>query len=85
MLLLIGGAMTVEAYASDGTSGLTADQTIACIRAALTAQPGLINEVDVDDKRGQRLCKVEIMAENGRRDGLHVDVATSRVVKIQKD
>jgi uncharacterized membrane protein YkoI len=84
MLLLIGG-MAVGAHATDTTSALTADQTIACIRTALAAQPGMINEVEAEEKSGQHLCEVEIIAENGQKYELHVDVATNQVVKVEKD
>jgi uncharacterized membrane protein YkoI len=85
MLLLIGGGMTVGAHASDRTSGLTADQLMGCIQAALAAQAGLIKEVEVDEKRGQRLCEVEIIAEDGQGYELHVDVARNQVVKVERD
>jgi hypothetical protein len=80
MLLLTAGGMVV-AHADQTTSALTADQAIACIQTAVSAQAGLVKEIEAEDKAGQRLCEVKIVDEMGKRHKLHVDVATNQVVR----
>jgi hypothetical protein len=81
MLLLTAESMVVAAYAGQTTSALTADQAITCIQTAVSAQAGLVKEVEAEDKGGQRLCEVKIVDEMGKRHKLHIDVATNQVVK----
>jgi hypothetical protein len=82
-LLLTGGGRAVAAPTGQSTSALTADEAIACIRTAVTAQPGLVKEVEGDDEKGKRLCEVKIVDETGKRHKLHVDVQTNQVVKAK--
>jgi ABC-type transport system involved in Fe-S cluster assembly fused permease/ATPase subunit len=65
------------------TSALTADQAIACIRTAVSAQAGMVKEVEAEDEGGQRLCEVKIVDDTGKRYELHVDVTTNQVVKAR--
>jgi uncharacterized membrane protein YkoI len=45
----------------------------------------MIKEVEAEEKSGQHRCEVEIIAENGQKYELHVDVATNQVIKVEKD
>lgn len=82
-LLFTAGGMVVAAHAGQITSALTADQAIACIRTAVSAQAGMVKEVEAEDEGGQRLCEVKIVDDTGKRYELHVDVTTNQVVKAR--
>jgi hypothetical protein len=81
--LFLTGGYALAATSSQSTSALTADEAIACIRAAVAAQAGLVKEVEGDDEKGKRLCEVKIVDETGKRHKLHVDVQTNQVVKAK--
>ena len=82
-LLLTGGGHAVAAPTGQPTSALTAEETIACVRAAVAAQAGLVKEVEGDNEKGKRLCEVKIVDETGKRHKLHIDVQTNQVVKAK--
>jgi hypothetical protein len=81
LLLLTAGGMMVVAHADKNTQALTADHVIACIRTAVSVQPGLVREVETEYERGKWLCEVKLVDEAGKRHKLHVDVATNQVVE----
>lgn len=83
LLLLTTGGMMVVAHADTTTQALAADHVIACIRTAVSVQPGLVKEVEAEYERGQWLCEVKLVDEAGKRHTLHVDVATNQVVKAK--
>jgi uncharacterized membrane protein YkoI len=82
-VLLITGGLVTAARADKTTSGLAADQVIACVKTAVAAQAGLVKDVEVEYERGQWLCEVKLVDEAGKRHTLHVDVATNQVVKAK--
>ena len=82
-MLLITGGLVAAARADKTTSGLAADHVIACIKAAVAAQAGLVKDVEVEYERGQWLCEVKLVDEAGKRHTLHVDVTTNQVVKAR--
>jgi hypothetical protein len=82
-VLLITGGLVAAARADKTTSGLAADQVIACIKTAVAAQAGLVKDFEVEYERGQWLCEVKLVDEAGKRHTLHVDVATNQVVKAK--
>jgi hypothetical protein len=84
-LLLTAGSMMGVAHADKTTPALAADHVIACIRTAVAAQAGLVKEVEVEYKRGQWLCEVEIVDDTGQQYELSVDVTTNQVVKAERD
>ena len=83
LLLLTAGGLGGVAQANKNTEALAADHVMACIRTAVSAQPGLVHEVEVEYERGQWLCEVTLVDNDGRRHKLHVDVATNQVVKAK--
>jgi hypothetical protein len=83
LLLLTGWGMVVVAHAERNTEALAADHVIACIRTAVTAQAGLVKEVEVEYERGQWLCEVKLVDDAGKRHKLRVDVATNQVLKAK--
>jgi acyl-coenzyme A thioesterase PaaI-like protein len=82
-LLLTAVGVMVVAHAGKTTPALSADHVIACIRTAVTAQAGLVKEVEVEYEGQQWLCEVKLVDEAGKRYKLHVDVATNRMVKAK--
>jgi hypothetical protein len=82
-LLLTGGGHAVAAPTAQPPSTLTADEAIACIRTAVTAQAGLVKEVEGDDEGGKRFCEVKIVDETGKKHKLQIDVQTNQIVKAK--
>jgi hypothetical protein len=83
VLLLTTGAMVAAAHESKTPKALAADHVISCIRTAVAAQAGLVKEVEVEYEGAQWLCEVKLIDEMGKRQKLHVDVATNQVVKTK--
>jgi uncharacterized membrane protein YkoI len=77
--------MVAVARADKTTPALAADHVIACIRSAVAAQAGLVKEVEVEYKRGQWLCEVDIVDDTGHKYELSVDVTTNQVVKTERN
>jgi uncharacterized membrane protein YkoI len=84
-LLLTAGSMVDAAHADKTTQALAADHVIACIRTAVAAQVGLVKDVEVEYKRGQWFCEVDIVDDTGQKYELSVDVTTNQVVKAERD
>jgi hypothetical protein len=82
-LLLLGGGSAMAAPPGPPPKALTAEQAIACIRAAVAAQAGWVKDVGGEDERGLRICEVKIVDETGKRYTLHIDVETQQVLKIK--
>jgi hypothetical protein len=80
ILLLTGGSWGV-AQADKTARGLAADHVIACIKTAVEAQAGLVNEVEVEYEGARWLCEVKVVDQAGKRHKLHVDVATNQIVE----
>jgi hypothetical protein len=55
-LLLTAGSLVVAAHAARTTPAFTASQATTCIQTAMAAQSGMVTRVEVEEKRGQRLC-----------------------------
>jgi uncharacterized membrane protein YkoI len=85
MVMPTVGGLTVSAQMTSRHPTITAEQAMACIRTAGAAKPGLVKEVEAEDKKGGRLCEVEIVAENGQEYKVYVDVSTDKVVRIKED
>jgi hypothetical protein len=80
---LLAGGLVVAAEAARSTPALTAAQATACIQAAVAAQPGTLKKLDVKDTGGTRLCRVTMLADDGKTHHLQVDVTTNRVVNAK--
>jgi hypothetical protein len=83
ILVLTEGGYAVAASPRQPSSALTAEEAMACIRTAVATQTGLVKEVEGEEKKGQRLCEVEIVDATGKRHKLYVDVATNQVVQTK--
>jgi uncharacterized membrane protein YkoI len=77
-LTMIG---TGAAQTPQSPEAVTPEQAIECIRTATAATPGRVEGLEVEREKGQLLCEVEVVAENGTRSEIHIDVATSRIVR----
>jgi len=80
---LLAGGLVVAAEAARSTPALTAAQATACIQAAVAAQPGTLKKLDVQETGGTRLCRVTMLADDGKTHHLQVDVTTNRVVNAK--
>jgi hypothetical protein len=74
LLLLFGSAFANE-------RGLPADRVIAAIQTAVAAQPGLIQEVEVDREGGRLIVEVQIISTDGRRIEVKVDPEKNAVMR----
>jgi uncharacterized membrane protein YkoI len=77
-LVMVG---TVAAQSPGADEAITPEQAIECIRTAVAATPGRVEGMEVDREKGQLLCEVEIVAENGSKAEVHVDVSANKVVR----
>jgi uncharacterized membrane protein YkoI len=72
---------TSAAQSPQAQEAITPEQAIECIRTAIAATPGRVEGLEVEREKGQLFCEVEIVAENGTRSEIHIDVATSQIVR----
>lgn len=78
-ILVLAGNTAAQNANSD--EGVTAEQAIACIKTAAANAPGRVESLEVDRERGQLMCEVEIVADDGSESEVHIDVATNKVVR----
>lgn len=72
---------TSSAQNAPTQEAITPEQAIECIRTATGTTPGRVEGLDVELERGQLVCEVEIVAENGAKSELHIDVATNKILR----
>lgn len=75
------GTLSATAKSSRQKPGITPTQVNNVVRTAVAAQPGLINELEVEYKRGGVACEIDIIDAYGKKHEITVDVATNRVIK----
>jgi Peptidase propeptide and YPEB domain len=68
-----------SAFAND--RGLSADRVIAAIQTAVAANPGLIQEVEVDREGGRLIVEVQIISADGRQIEVKVDPEKNAVMR----
>ncbi|MBA2734313.1 MAG: hypothetical protein H0U54_15720 [Acidobacteria bacterium] len=66
-------------------AAIAADQVIASIRTAMIAKPGDMRAVEIEKERGQTICEVEILAQDGKTYEVALDVATNTVIEVEMD
>jgi hypothetical protein len=71
--------------AKQGPAGLTAEQVIASVKTAAAAKPGSVLELEAERERGKLVCEVEILAEDGKKYEVVVDVANNSVAEIEEE
>ena len=62
---------------------ITPDQAIACIKTAIGAKAGNLQELEVKVERNKTVCEVEIIAADGKKFEVYVDVASTKVIRIE--
>ncbi len=60
---------------------LPSEKVIAAIQAAVSAHPGEIKEVEVDEKRGRLLVEVTIIGADGVKKEVQIDPTTNKIAQ----
>ena len=88
-LAMTGGALKAadqDDHDEDETKiALPAEQIIASVRTAIASKPGRILAVEGESEKGQTLCEVEIVADDGKTYEVAVDVATNKAISVELD
>jgi uncharacterized membrane protein YkoI len=80
-VLCLASIGTGVAQTPQAQEAISTEQAIECLRTATAATPGRVEGMEVDHERGQLVCEVEIIAENGAKSEIHVDIATGKVIR----
>lgn len=67
------------AHADDAS--IPVQQLMTAVQTAVSAYPGNIQEVDVEDKKGRKVVEVTIRGTDGKDKELSVDVEKNEVIK----
>ena len=87
-LMLAAGVSGLRAEgqsAKDSKAAISADQAVACVRAAAASKPGDVLALEVEREGGKVVCEVEILAQDGKTYDVEVDVATNAVTEVEED
>jgi uncharacterized membrane protein YkoI len=78
------GAWCLPAVAAEqrAPKHVSAEQAIGCIKIALSAKPGNIREMEVKTESNKTVCEVEIIASDGKKFEVYVDVASGKVLRV---
>lgn len=63
------------------SEGLPADRVIAAIQTAVAANPGLIHEVEVEQKLGKLIIEVKVIDAKGQKIKVKVDPEKNEVIR----
>lgn len=71
LVLAVGGFLVKaeEEGSKQGKAAVPAEQVIACIRTAVAAKRGDVLAVESENEGGKTICKVEILAQDGKTRG----------------
>ncbi|MCC6916258.1 hypothetical protein [Nitrosomonas sp.] len=64
-----------------GNEGLPASQVIAAINTATAATPGLIHEVEIEQKLGKLIVEVKIIDAKGQKVKVRIDPEKNAVMQ----
>ncbi|HAN46817.1 MAG TPA: hypothetical protein DCQ32_09755 [Cyanobacteria bacterium UBA8156] len=80
--LLLGGSGL--AWADDRDGAVSLEQALGCLRAAVAARPGQVQDLDIKREDGRLVCKVEIV---NRQDEYEVklDAGTRQILRVKRD
>lgn len=78
------GVLFAQADEADSNVGITPAQATAAMQAAVAAQPGLIEELDVEREGNQTVCEVSVLAANGKDYDVVVNVNTNKVLRVER-
>ena len=88
-LALAAGLFVMKAAGQQGAKSapvsLTAEQVIASVKTAAAAKPGNVLELEAEREGGKLVCEVEILAGDGKKYEVVVDVANNSVVEIEEE
>ena len=85
--LLIGSVALASAgfaslsLAADEDKGLPAEQVTAAIEAAVSANPGNIKDVEIDEKDKRLIVEVTIVGSDGKEKEVKVDPQNNEVIR----
>ena len=84
---IIVSALAVPTFSAEPRAPrhVSADQAIACIKSALSAKPGNIREMEAKRDGNKTVCEVEVIASDGKKFEVSVDVATGKVLRVAED
>ena len=63
---------------------LTAEQAVACIKSAVAAKAGNVRELEAKVESNKTVCEVEIIASDGKKFEIYVDVASGKVLRVEQ-
>ena len=88
--VIVAFAVAASSFAPLGISAepkaakqVTADQAIACIKLAVAAKAGNVREMEVKADSNRTVCEVEIVATDGKKHEVYVDVAAAKVLRVE--
>ena len=85
-LLMLGlSATPVSAQHRSTTEAVTAAQAIACINTAMQARAGQIKKREIELEKDQLVCEVEILAADGKKYDMYVEVAGGKIIRNVED
>lgn len=64
-----------------GSEGLPADRVISAIQTATATNPGLIHEVEVEEKHGKLIIEIKIIDAKGQKIKMSVDPEKNEVIR----
>ena len=64
---------------------VTAEQAVACIKNAVAAKAGNVRELEAKVESNKTVCEVEIIASDGKKFEVYVDVASGKVLRVEQD
>ncbi len=56
-----------------------------CVNAALAVKPGEVLEVEQEHEGGRQLYEIDIRGKDGQRWELKCDMATMKIIKVERD
>ncbi|HEX7957784.1 MAG TPA: PepSY domain-containing protein [Pyrinomonadaceae bacterium] len=87
-LALAAGGAVIRAEVRGGRgaeAALSAEQAVACVRAAVAAKPGNVHSLEAENEGGKVVCEVEVLAQDGKTYEVEIDAATNAVVEVEED
>jgi uncharacterized membrane protein YkoI len=88
--LITAASLSLIAIAQSGMAAepraakqVSAEQAMSCIKQAVAAKAGQIKELEVKVESNRTVCEVEIIAADGKKHEVYIDVAANKVLRIE--